>query len=72
MILGVGIIPRSIFLIDYFLSTVGMVSTRTMVRIYSSRIRKISNNNKVLAKRNKTKLLLLGAGSTGDKIVREI
>jgi len=72
LILGVGIIPRSIFLIDYCLSTIGMVSTRTMVRIYSSRLKQLSYTSKSLAKRNKTKLLLLGAGSTGDKIVREI
>ena len=71
LILGGSIIPRSIFLIDYFLSTIGMVSTRTMVRIYSSRLRRASNSTS-LAKRNKTKLLLLGAGSTGEKIVREI
>ena len=73
LIVDGGVIPRSIFLIDYFLSTIGMVTTRSMVRIYSSRYKKISYaaENK-LSKRNKTKLLLLGAGSTADKIVREI
>jgi len=73
LIVDGGVIPRSIFLIDYFLSTIGMVTTRSMVRIYSSRYKKISYaaDNK-LSKRNKTKLLLLGAGSTADKIVREI
>ena len=74
LILGLGIIPRSIFLIDYFLSTIGMVTARAMVRIYSSSKYKLSSKeltNK-LSRRNKTKLLLLGAGSTANKIVREI
>ena len=71
LILGSGVIPRSIFLIDYCLATIGMVATRSMVRIYSGRYKQLANVNK-LARRNKTKLLLLGAGSTGDKIVREI
>ena len=36
MVLGFFAIPRSIFIIDYILSTVGFISTRAVVRIYSS------------------------------------
>ena len=72
LILGVGIIPRSIFIIDYFLATIGMVTTRAMVRIYSNKIKQLLKSSVKPSKRNKTKLLLLGAGSAGEKIVREI
>ena len=72
LILGMGVIPRSIFIIDYFLSTIGMVSARAFVRIYSNRIKQILKHSPKPAKRNKTKLLLLGAGWAGEKIVREI
>ena len=72
LILGVGIIPRSIFIIDYFLATIGMVTTRAMVRIYSNKIKQLLKPSLKPSKRNKTKLLLLGAGSAGEKIVREI
>ncbi len=72
LILGVEIIPRSIFIIDYFLSTIGMVTARAMVRIYSNRIKQIFKSSPKPSNRNKTKLLLLGAGWAGEKIVREI
>tara|TARA_Y100001970_G_scaffold281852_1_gene393469 strand:- start:1735 stop:3636 length:1902 start_codon:yes stop_codon:yes gene_type:complete len=72
LILGVGIIPRSIFIIDYFLSTIGMVTTRSMVRIYSNKIKQRIRSLPQPSKRNKTKLLLLGAGWAGEKIIREI
>ena len=72
LILGLGIVPRSIFIIDYFLTTIGMVSTRAMVRIYSNRIAQVFKSSVKPSKKNKTKLLLLGAGSSGEKIVREI
>ena len=72
LILGNSVIPRSIFIIDYFLCTIGMVTTRSMVRIYSNRIKQIFKSTPKPSKRNKTKLLLLGAGWAGEKIVREI
>ena len=37
MVLGFFAVPRSIFVIDYILSTVGFISTRAGVRIYSNR-----------------------------------
>ena len=72
LILGIGIVPRSILIIDYFLSTIGMVTARSMVRIYSNKIKQTLDPSLNPSKKNKTKLLLLGAGSAGEKIVREI
>ena len=72
LILGLSIIPRSIFIIDYFLTTIGMVTTRAMVRIYSNRIKQILKSKPEPLKINKTRLLLLGAAWSGEKIVREI
>ena len=36
MVLGFFAIPRSIFFLDYLLSTIGFISARTAVRIYSN------------------------------------
>ena len=36
MVLGFFVIPRSIFFIDYILTTVGLISTRATVRFYSN------------------------------------
>ena len=36
MVLGFFAVPRSIFIIDYILSTVGFIATRALVRIYSN------------------------------------
>ena len=72
MVLGFFAIPRSIFIIDYILSTVGFISTRAIVRIYSNRfLNKISKERQV-SNKNKTKILLLGAGWSAEKIVRDI
>ena len=72
MVLGFFAIPRSIFFIDYILTTIGFVSARAAVRIYSNYfVKKQRGLNRVLVQ-NKTKLLLLGAGWSAEKIVRDI
>ncbi len=72
MVLGFFAVPRSIFIIDYILSTIGFVSTRAAVRIYSNRfLSKRSKSNQVNNK-NKTRILLLGAGWSAEKIVRDV
>ena len=71
MVLGFFAIPRSIFIIDYILSTVGFISTRAAVRIYSNRFLSKNKSNQVNNK-NKTKIILLGAGWSAEKIVRDI
>ena len=70
--LGPFIVPRSIFLLDFVLSTAGFVTTRAIVRIYSQQLRLTRNRSSKLSKKNKTRLLLIGAGWSSEKIIREI
>tara|TARA_Y100001935_G_scaffold125718_1_gene104364 strand:- start:1305 stop:3203 length:1899 start_codon:yes stop_codon:yes gene_type:complete len=72
MVLGFFAIPRSIFIIDYILSTVGFITTRALVRIYSNRLLNKRNHLKQVNNKNKTRILLLGAGWSAEKIVRDI
>ena len=72
MVLGFFAIPRSIFIIDYILSTVGFISTRAAVRIYSNRFLTKKNKSNQVNNKNKTKIMLLGAGWSAEKIVRDI
>ncbi len=72
LVLDPNVAPRSVLLIDFLLTTVGIASTRASVRIFGTKIlhRDIIKNKN--SSRIKTKLLLLGAGSSGEKIIREI
>ena len=79
IILGFGLFhgfagfPRSLFLIDFMLSTLAISSSRIAVRIYYSHYvndSKLDRHNGEETK--KIRLLLIGAGRTGEKIVREI
>ena len=72
MVLGFFAIPRSIFFIDYILTTIGFISTRAAVRFYSNYLLMKQKKSNSLSKNNKTKLLLLGAGWSAEKIVRDI
>ena len=72
LVLGFIAVPRSIFFIDYILSTIGFISARSTVRIYSNYFIKKQKNSNRLINQNKTKLLLLGAGWSAEKIVRDI
>ena len=72
VVLGFFAIPRSIFLLDYILSTIGFISIRVAVRIYSNYFVKKQNQSKKINDNNKTKLLLLGAGWSAEKIIRDI
>tara|TARA_Y100000768_G_scaffold383984_1_gene367119 strand:- start:90 stop:1988 length:1899 start_codon:yes stop_codon:yes gene_type:complete len=72
MVLGFFAVPRSIFVIDYILSTVGFISTRAGVRIYSNRFFNKKRITRHVTNKNKTKILLLGAGWSAEKIVRDI
>jgi len=72
LILDKNVAPRSILLIDFLLTTVGIAGTRASVRIFGT---KFLHRNKIKINthsRIKTRLLLLGAGSSGEKIIREI
>jgi FlaA1/EpsC-like NDP-sugar epimerase len=59
---------RSIFVIDYLISSIFIGLIRISVRFYYSRFQKPTFSNI----RKKTRLILLGAGNTGEKIAREI
>ena len=72
MVLGFFAIPRSIFFIDYILSTIGFISARATVRIYSNYFVNKKRKSNQINRKNKTKLLLLGAGWSAEKIVRDI
>ncbi|MFQ6677659.1 MAG: polysaccharide biosynthesis protein [Fidelibacterota bacterium] len=59
---------RSIFVIDYLLSSILVGFVRVSVRFYYSAFQ----NNPISNHKKKTRLILLGAGNTGEKIAREI
>lgn len=70
--LGGNIIPRSIFILEFLISTVGFLSTRSLVRIYSRRIRTNKKQKNQPTNKNKTRLLIMGAGWSSEKIIRDI
>ena len=73
--LGPSSVPRTVLLIDYLLTTIGIAAVRASVRIYSTRFIVGNGKNKQknkLTSKIKTRLLLLGAGSSGEKIIREV
>ena len=75
LVLGPNSVPRTVLLIDYLLTSIGIAAVRASVRIYSTKFvignGKNERKNKLTTK-IKTRLLLLGAGSSGEKIIREV
>ena len=75
LVLGSNAVPRTVLLIDYMLTTIGIAAVRASVRIYSTKFLVGNGKNKQKNKSTskiKTRLLLLGAGSSGEKIIREV
>ncbi|SVA27562.1 uncharacterized protein METZ01_LOCUS80416 [marine metagenome] len=75
LVLGSNAVPRTVLLIDYMLTTIGIAAVRASVRIYSTKFVVGNGKNKQKNKSTskiKTRLLLLGAGSSGEKIIREV
>jgi len=79
IILGFGLFigfsgfPRALFLIDFMLATLAIASSRMAVRMYYSHYVKDSKQVRYHGEElKKTRLLLIGAGRTGEKIVREV
>ena len=66
--LDFGGIHRSIFVMDYLISTIGIGMVRVSVRFYYTSIQSAP----FITTKKKIRLILLGAGNTGEKIVREI
>jgi len=67
--IGLDGFPRSIFLLDFIITMAAVCSIRIAVRLYFSHLQlnTILENNA-----DKKKLILIGAGQTGEKIAREI
>ncbi len=61
--------PRSIFLLNYFLAVSFISISRIFVRIYFSHFQSFS---KIPKNRSQKRIILIGAGRTGDKIAREV
>ena len=75
LVLGPNSVPRTVLLIDYLLTSIGIAAVRASVRIYSTKFVVGNGRNKQKNKsisKIKTRLLLLGAGSSGEKIIREV
>ena len=72
LILDKNVAPRSVLLIDFLLTTVGIAGTRASVRIFGTKFLHRNKININTPSKIKTRLLLLGAGSSGEKIIREI
>jgi FlaA1/EpsC-like NDP-sugar epimerase len=71
--IGFSGFPRALFLIDFLLATLAISSSRIAVRIYYSHFVNDSKQDRYHSEEKKrTRLLLIGAGRTGEKIVREI
>lgn len=66
--------PRSLFLIDFVLSTLAISLSRVSVRVYFSHIVHDTKQDRYNSSEIHTKirLVLIGAGRTGEKIAREI
>ena len=63
-------IPRSIFLLDFILSSLMICGIRVAVRIYFSHY--LIKTLTAKSRNDIIRLLLIGAGNTGDKIIREL
>ena len=72
LILDKNVAPRSVLLIDFLLTTVGIAGTRASVRIFGTKLLHRNKTKINIPSKIKTRLLLLGAGSSGEKIIREI
>ena len=68
--MGAVTYPRSVLLLYLIFNTIFIIGVRLSVRVYWSHY----NSEKMIIKshRSKKRLLLIGAGKTGDKIAREI
>jgi len=61
-------IPRSIVVLDFGISTILLMATRMGIRVYYSHL--INGNEEITNK--KKSLLIIGAGSAGEQLLREI
>jgi len=73
LLYGLSEFPRSVFFIDYIFCTIGLSLSRTVVRLYYNNY----NSRQIFKKSSSTinkrkKIIIIGAGNSSEKIVREI
>lgn len=61
--------PRSIFLLNYFLAVSLISISRVFVRVYFSHFQSFSKIRQIQTRK---RIILIGAGRTGDKIAKEV
>ena len=61
--------PKSVLLIYFILNSLGVCTSRIFVRIYFTHFK---TNYFTRSKSNKKRLILIGAGTKGEKVAREI
>ncbi len=73
LLFGLSGFPRSVIFIDYVFCTIGLCFTRTSVRIYYSNYssNQIFKSSK-LSQKTRKKIIIIGAGNSSEKIIREI
>jgi len=65
--------PKTVLFIDYTLCTIFLCLSRTSVRLYFSNLNRSEKNSFPLAPANKRKkIIIIGAGNSTEKIIREI
>lgn len=65
--------PRSVLVIDYFLSTILLTTSRLSVRLYFSSFFRLERNVEYnYPAQGRKRLILIGAGYSAEKIIREI
>ena len=73
LIFGLSGFPRSIIFIDYIFCTIGLSFLRTCVRLFHNynKSKEVFKNSNELNKKRK-KIIIIGAGNSSEKIIREI
>ena len=73
LLFGLSGFPRSVIFIDFIFCSIGLCSARTSVRIYYNNFNanQIFQNSKT-AQKIKKRIIIIGAGNSSEKIIREI
>ena len=73
LLFGLSGFPRSVIFIDYIFCTVGLSLSRASVRLYYNKYiaKQILKNSKFF-RNSKKKIIIIGAGNSSEKIIREI
>ena len=70
---GLSSIPKSVLFIDFIICTVLLSTTRVMVRFYySNYVAKNNMKDKFSLRTKRKNIIIIGAGSSSEKIIREI